>query len=574
MITTCNNNNILNKYDNFLAVNCIFGLGNRLRALASAYSICKSTGRKLLIVWIPDCHCDCNITDIIANITDLCEKCINNDVILSDDIKCYNYYEKEGGVKNEYIDTMEYNKIYVKSNCILNSKNNFDHFDEFFKIIKFTKNVADKIEQYDTSYMIGMHIRMEGGKNHQSLEADKDENWAKCEIDLMHKWRDVSHIDNFINQINNELHKNASQKFYIATDLQENYDKLVRIYGRDKFIFLERNIYDRSLSQIEYALADIILLSKCKKFYGSFWSSYSEIVTYFQSNENKKNNIFSNDFENNFKIRSSMLNANFFNSKIKNGNSIITACMNRNDFLEIVINSWLNVKELNEIVIIDWTSKKPVAESLKHIKDNRIKIYRVTNATKWNLSKAFNLAINCASYENIYKLDCEDIVNADLIANHKLTDNIFYCGNWKDAKTDNELQINGKLFCKYQNLQKINGYNENITTYGWDDSDIYNRLDKMLEKKYININSFNFIEHDDNLRIDSGEINRKNHLIQMNRILTDEKKILIWNNYNLQCKYANINNEFTIAKLYNLEMNFIDKNTYQDSKKYVELIYV
>ena len=52
---------------------------------------------------------------------------------------------------------------------------------------------------------------------------------------------EISHIDNFINQINNLLHKNPEQKFFIATDMKSNYEKLINIYGNDKIKILERN---------------------------------------------------------------------------------------------------------------------------------------------------------------------------------------------------------------------------------------------------------------------------------------------------------------------------------------------
>ena len=64
--------NILH-YEKVLIINSIFGLGNRLRAIASAYSICKSKHMKLIINWIPDCHCDCLIEDLVINIKDFAE---------------------------------------------------------------------------------------------------------------------------------------------------------------------------------------------------------------------------------------------------------------------------------------------------------------------------------------------------------------------------------------------------------------------------------------------------------------------------------------------------------------------
>lgn len=48
-----------------LTVDCQFGLGNRLRALASAAEIARNTGRQLRIVWELDRHCGCELSDLL-----------------------------------------------------------------------------------------------------------------------------------------------------------------------------------------------------------------------------------------------------------------------------------------------------------------------------------------------------------------------------------------------------------------------------------------------------------------------------------------------------------------------------
>ena len=40
------------------------GLGNRLRAYASAAALAKKSGRHLIIVWIPDMHVDSHFCDL------------------------------------------------------------------------------------------------------------------------------------------------------------------------------------------------------------------------------------------------------------------------------------------------------------------------------------------------------------------------------------------------------------------------------------------------------------------------------------------------------------------------------
>ena len=61
---------LLNTSEKILIIKPTFGLGNRLRAIASAYSICKNKNMKLIINWISDNHCDCLIEDLIVNIND------------------------------------------------------------------------------------------------------------------------------------------------------------------------------------------------------------------------------------------------------------------------------------------------------------------------------------------------------------------------------------------------------------------------------------------------------------------------------------------------------------------------
>ena len=60
--------NLNTRFKKNFIIKPIFGLGNRIRAIASAYSICKLNNYNLVINWIPDNHCDCYIQDLIVNI--------------------------------------------------------------------------------------------------------------------------------------------------------------------------------------------------------------------------------------------------------------------------------------------------------------------------------------------------------------------------------------------------------------------------------------------------------------------------------------------------------------------------
>lgn len=256
---------------------------------------------------------------------------------------------------------------------------------------------------------------------------------------------------------------------------------------------------------------------------------------------------------------------NFFNKELKQGNSIVCVSMNRSENVLKALPSWLKINNCHEIVILDYGSKEKLLDILKshNFNDPKIKIFRVENVSKWHLSKAYNLAIKLSSYKNIYKLDSDDICEKNLIDNHPLNEsNIYYHGRWQDARCDNELQIAGKMFFTYNMFVDCNGYNENITTYGWDDCDFDLRLNKIGIQKPININNFVFIEHGDNVRQEKNEDNiTPNQYIHINRTLCDNN-ILSWSNKNLHTKFVNdTEKSFHLKEVYHLTYDLIDKDT-------------
>jgi len=177
--------------------------------------------------------------------------------------------------------------------------------------------------------------------------------------------------------------------------------------------------------------------------------------------------------------------------------------MNRNNNLILSLFSWLQCKEVSEIIILDWSSSIPVKTSITHLISGTSKsviIARIEDQSKWILSIAYNIAASLTNYNTILKLDCDDILHIDFFKNHKLHKHkgSFYCGNWKNALTPNEKHLNGVLFTRSQDFNEVNGYNEFIQTYGWDDSDIYERLQSVgLNPLSINNSFIQHIEHSD-----------------------------------------------------------------------------
>ena len=48
-----------------MIVNVKNGLGNRLRAFASAASVAASLGRPVMVLWVSDLHCNCSLRNLL-----------------------------------------------------------------------------------------------------------------------------------------------------------------------------------------------------------------------------------------------------------------------------------------------------------------------------------------------------------------------------------------------------------------------------------------------------------------------------------------------------------------------------
>src|SRR5581483_10678426 len=106
-------------------------------------------------------------------------------------------------------------------------------------------------------------------------------------------------------------------------------------------------------------------------------------------------------------VRSGVSPSRLGRSQMRPTVSVITACMNRNENLSAVINSWIPVAD--EIVICDWSSKVRVVDTLwelltaqdgaggqecpeSNASATKIRIVEIVGQPRWRLSPAFNVA--------------------------------------------------------------------------------------------------------------------------------------------------------------------------------------
>lgn len=182
--------------------------------------------------------------------------------------------------------------------------------------------------------------------------------------------------------------------------------------------------------------------------------------------------------------------------------SAICAVMNRTEILKVSIHSWMQNKNIDEFIIVDWSSTPPIPDLEKL--DQRIKVIRVENEDCFSMTKAFNLALHNASHELIMKLDADFILNPyfNIFDYLKLKKGEFIRGDWTIlGPIDNNAGfmnfLNGFLYVRKDDLNKIGGWNEEIENYGFDDTNCYQRLEATgLKKQTIAIDRDNiFIYH-------------------------------------------------------------------------------
>jgi hypothetical protein len=142
--------NPTNNLNNTLIINPYHGLGNRLRVIASAFSIAKSSKKILVIQWVPCIHCDCYFNDLFENLSvSIPIILVNYSINLSlySNIEYYNYIDYDvGSQKDKYINTDTTNNIYIKSYSILNHKHTNTYFHDFFKLLKPTSQIQTIID--------------------------------------------------------------------------------------------------------------------------------------------------------------------------------------------------------------------------------------------------------------------------------------------------------------------------------------------------------------------------------------------------------------------------------------------
>ena len=235
----------------------------------------------------------------------------------------------------------------------------------------------------------------------------------------------------------------------------------------------------------------------------------------------------------------------------KTGTSLIVCVRNRTRNLIESLSSWLACPELNEIIIIDWRSKQTTTKTktksgtpnssnqidqIEQVYDPvfktcssfcqclqsytqrqeklKVRIVTVENLLEeMNREKTLslfprsfiqNFGFVISEYSQFLKTDADVLLKPDFFPTMPLTESLFYAGEERLARNNNERYLHGTIFVSAKNFANTYGYDERLTEYGWDDSDLYGRLKELgLAFEVIDFNLCMHQEHTDQLRSES-----------------------------------------------------------------------
>jgi len=182
------------------------------------------------------------------------------------------------------------------------------------------------------------------------------------------------------------------------------------------------------------------------------------------------------------------INFNFNNDDV----TLVTVCMNRESFLLQSYKSWLNYGFTN-IIVVDWSSDINLQE-IEEL-NKLVKIIRVDGQKEFHGSKSRNFGAKFVTTKYVMFIDSDVKIASNL--NIFEVKNCFFRGG-----LPNDRHTLGTFFVEVSNFKRVNGFNESMNGYGYEDEDIFHKfIDIGLYEHSFAFTSLIHIDHDDNLRI-------------------------------------------------------------------------
>jgi hypothetical protein len=283
-----------------LVVEVSHGLGNRMRAYATAAALSKRTGRKLELVWPSDVHLQAGFSDLfeetaVAWHSKSFLECARE----SPAFVVYDYLENPVDWRDRKpIDDHLEQHLYVRTAYRVKGVTDYELVEisralwalkPKQSVLILKTSIQDQLASETgakISDTVGVHVRMQSdlGKDIPGVFqlSTKDPRYAGPRMQAVAQSRLKCHVNQFVKTLRERT--SIDQLYFIAADCQEARAVLQSEFGQNIFTphLTEHSKCDglavRSLPCAQLALAELLLLSETKTFIYSDESSFSEII--------------------------------------------------------------------------------------------------------------------------------------------------------------------------------------------------------------------------------------------------------------------------------------------------------
>ncbi len=259
------------------------GLCNRLRAMASAAAIAAVTERELVVIWCVDHHCEARLDDLLVYGGPVIDDRAGANACRDAAAQVYNYMEIEPGSRFEEPilpdpGTLAGRDIYIRSAYTLTSPHrSHDVEQRFLRRLVPSDPVRALVAAVRHPNRVALHVRLSTGEGYDHLPHESAANWPAERHAQLIEWRARSRPERFIARLDGLIANGQADSIFLATDLPETYALFAERYGV-RLAFLKRVDFDRSVAQLQYAMADLMLLTAADLFLASTWSSFSDVA--------------------------------------------------------------------------------------------------------------------------------------------------------------------------------------------------------------------------------------------------------------------------------------------------------
>ena len=193
--------------------------------------------------------------------------------------------------------------------------------------------------------------------------------------------------------------------------------------------------------------------------------------------------------------------------------AIVCACKNRHSNLALCLPSWLNIG-FGHVFIIDWGSSPSVEHYLtrhlpEFIHNQNLTIIRNNSplSSTWILSSAYNIGFRAAKdYDFILKVDCDHLLAPDFLTSLPELSSGSLVRFYSDYSSESKY-LSGIFLVSSCLLCSVNGFDERIKNYGWDESDLFSRIFEIANHcSLIKTNHISHVKHSDAERVSNQTV--------------------------------------------------------------------